>query len=152
MQQTPLPYSDLTLVEALETFRKQHGLNEKYRGMREEAQMHFERHDMVHVLFGLDTSLRQEAMADGWTIFGTDISWKDIREFYDLPEEKEVVGEIGWWTVTKAFVSGVPDFVRIAWRSRRLRKKWSWSDNADYRDRKLAEIRREFGIVPAMRA
>ncbi|MDJ0644199.1 MAG: hypothetical protein QNJ15_15405 [Erythrobacter sp.] len=145
-----LPYSDLTLDEALATFRQEHDLDAKYRDMRKEAQMHFERHDIVHVLFGLDTSIRQEAQADGWTLFGTDISRRDIGEFFDLPEEKALIDEIGWWAITKAYFRGVPDYFRIAWQSRKLSKKWRWSDNAAYRSMRVAEIRREFGIRRAL--
>lgn len=145
-----LPYSDLTLDEALAVFRKDNDLDVKYREMREEAQLHFERHDIVHVLFGLDTSIRQEAQADGWTLFGTDISRRDIRDFFDLPEEKELITEIGWWEITKAYFRGIPDYVRIAWQSRKLHKKWRWSDNAAYRSKLVADIRREFGIRRAI--
>ena len=145
-----LPYSQLTLNEALAVFRREHGLDAKYRDMRAEAQLHFERHDIIHVLFGLNTSIRQEAQADGWTIFGTDIGLKDIREFFDLPEEKELFDEIGWWEIIKANVRGVPDFFRIAWRSRKLRKKWRWSDNAPYRSMPVGAIRRELGIDAAL--
>lgn len=147
-----LPYANLTLDEALDAFRKEHDLDAKYRGMRAGAQMHFERHDMVHVLFGLDTSIREEAQADGWTIFGTDISLRDIGEFLKLPEEKELIEEIGWWEITKAYFRGVPDYVRIAWQSRKLRKKWRWSENAAYRTKRVAEIRQEFGIRRALSA
>lgn len=145
-----LPYSDLTLNEALAAFREENGLDAKYRDMREEAQLHFERHDIVHVLFGLDTSIRQEAQADGWTIFGTDISRRDIRDFFDLPEEKQLIDEIGWWEITKAYFRGIPDYFRIAWQSRKLNKKWRWSENAAYRSRRVAEVRREFGIGEAL--
>ncbi|WP_298465125.1 hypothetical protein [uncultured Erythrobacter sp.] len=145
-----LPYSDLTLEEALDAFRKENNLEAKYRDMREEAQTHFERHDIIHVLFGLDTSIRQEAQADGWTLFGTDISLRHIREFFDLPEEKELIEDIGWWEITKAYFRGIPDYFRIAWQSRKLRKKWRWSDHAAYRSRRVGEIRQEFGIKRAL--
>ncbi|MEL6528564.1 MAG: hypothetical protein AAGK01_04645 [Pseudomonadota bacterium] len=145
-----LPYSSLTLNEALVAFRSENDLATKYDGMRKEAQIHFERHDIVHVLFGLDTSIRQEAQADGWTIFGTDISFQHIREFFSLPEEKELIDEIGWWEITKAYFRGVPDYLRIALQSRKLRKKWRWSDYSSYRDRQVDKIRDEFGIKDAL--
>ncbi len=145
-----LPYSDLTLAEALSAFRKENDLNARYRNMRKEAQIHFERHDIIHVLFGLDTSIRQEAQADGWTVFGTDISLKDIRDFFGLPEEKELIDEIGWWEITKAYFRALPDYARIAWRSRKLRKKWHWSNNEALRSRSVAELRQEFGIRQAL--
>ena len=146
MTQHPLPYDDLTLEQALEAFRIQYGLADKYQAMREEAREHYERHDMVHVLFGLDTSMAHEAQADGWTLFGTDISRQHIREFFGLPEEKELVAQLGLWSIAKGYVGAIPEYFRIAWRSRRLMRKWRWSDNAAYRSKPVDVIRREFGI------
>ena len=145
-----LPYSGLTLGEALIAFRNENSLESKYSAMRKEAQLHFERHDIVHVLFGLDTSIRQEAQADGWTIFGTDISARDVFDFFKLPEEKELIEEIGWWEIAKAYFQGFPDYLRILWRSRKLRMKWRWSDNDGYRSAKVDAIRQEFGIDKAL--
>ncbi|WP_432200816.1 hypothetical protein ACRAQ7_00650 [Erythrobacter sp. W53] len=145
-----LPYADLSLEEALELFRADNDLSAKYRDMRSEAQQHFERHDIVHVLFGLDTTMREEAQADAWTLLGTDVSWRDIADFAALPEEKELVGDIGWWPITKAYFRGLPDYARIAWRSRKLRKKWSWADYAPYLSLRVSLIRREFGIDKAL--
>lgn len=139
-------FSELTLKEALVEFRRTEGLIEKYVGMRHEAQIQYERHDIVHVLFGLDTSLRQEAMADGWTLFGTDIGLDDIKDFFSLPEEKELVREIGYLKIARTFLRALPDLIYIAWRARKLRKKWHWSRNADYRDMQVGKIRGEFGI------
>ncbi len=145
-----LPYGDLTLDQALAAFRKDHDLEGKYRAMSPEAQDHFERHDIIHVLFGLDTTLRKEAQADGWTLIGSDISWRDIRTFMKLPEEVNLLEEIGWWSLTKGFLLSLPDNAAILWRSRQLRKKWRWSDNAQYRQQSVSEIREEFGITRAL--
>ncbi|NQX94179.1 MAG: hypothetical protein HRT64_04545 [Erythrobacter sp.] len=122
----------------------------KYRGMSPEAQALFERHDMIHVLFGLSTDVRDEAKADGWTLLGSDISFAEIRRFAALPEEKELVQELGWAHIAKAFLRAIPDYAVMAWRSRRLTKRWRWADNAQYRDRTVAAIRREFGIDAAL--
>lgn len=147
-----LPYAELPLDIALTAFRQNHGLEDKFQTMRPEARPHYERHDMVHVLFGLDTSMRQEAHADGWTLFGTDISRAQISEFFGLPEEAELLRELGWWSVAKGYLAAVPDYARIAFKSRRMRRKWPWSDNAPYRQVKVGAIRREFGILEALQA
>lgn len=150
MTDTALPYSSQTLDEALRDFRREHGLDEVYRGMSATAQEHFERHDIIHVLFGLDTSLRDEARADGWTLLGSDVSWRDIREFSKLPEEKKIVGDLGWTTIAKTVMRALPDYAGMAWRARRLTKRWQWSDNARYRTMQVGAIRREFGIDEAL--
>ena len=145
-----LPYSTDTLSKALVDFRRAHGLDAKYAGMSDEAKLLFERHDIVHVLFGLDTSTRDEAKADGWTLLGTDVSWAELRQFTKLPEEKEILEELGWWTIVKTVVRAIPDYAGLAWRARRLTKRWRWSDNARYRDMPVAQIRQEFGIDSAL--
>lgn len=149
---TKLPYADLSLDAALAEFRKEHGLDQKYAVMRAEAQLHFERHDIVHVLFGLDTSIRQEAQADGWTLFGTDISGRDIRDFFKLPEEQELIKDVGLLTIARGYLAAIVDYPRIAWQSRKLHKKWRWSDNRAYRDWSVSAIREEFGIGRALKA
>ncbi|MEL7199172.1 MAG: hypothetical protein AAGL10_12735 [Pseudomonadota bacterium] len=152
MQPNDLPYADLTLSEALLQFRADNGLAGKYDAMSLEAQTHFERHDIIHVLFGLNTSLREEAQADGWTLIASDIGWNDIRTFMKLPEEHDLLAEVGWWALVKGFALSVPDYAKIIWRSRRLSKKWRWSDNAQYRQRSVSDIREEFGISKALAA
>ena len=150
MSDNPLPYAELTLDEALARFREEHGLTEKYRDLSEEAQLHYERHDMIHVLFGLGTDLREEAQADGWTLLASDITWSDIRTFMKLPEEQALIAELGWWAIAKAFFRAVPDYALMAWKSQRMRKKWRWADNASYRKLKVGAVRREFGITDAL--
>ncbi|KWV90543.1 hypothetical protein [Erythrobacter sp. YT30] len=150
MTRKPLPYADLTLEEALVQFRAESGLTHKYDAMGAKAQMHFERHDIIHVLFGLTTNLRDEAQADGWTLMASDIGMQDIRTFMQLPEEKSVIKEVGWWALAKGFFASLPDYAAIAWRSRKMRKKWRWSDNAQYRQQQVSAIRDEFGIAHAL--
>lgn len=145
-----LPYSSHTLDEALLAFRREHGLETKYCEMSEEAQILFERHDIIHVLFGLSTELRDEAKADGWTLLGSDISFGEVRKFAALPEEKELLQDLGWAALVKGLLRALPDYAGMAWRARRLNKRWRWADNAQYRDMPVAEIRREFGIDAAL--
>jgi len=152
MNEYELPYSNLTLDEALARFRRENHLDEKYLTMTSEAQLRYERHDMIHVLFGLDTSMRHEAKADGWTLLASDLRWKDLREVLNGEEEKELVAELGWRSIALAYLRGVPDFLRMAWQSRKLRKKWPWGDNNAYRNVRVEDIRREFGILEALAA
>ncbi len=150
MSTQPLPYASDTLDDALIAFRRAHGLERKYCDMSEVAQTHFERHDIIHVLFGLDTSLCDEAKADGWTLLGSDVSWRELREFSKLPEEQQLLGELGWRGVVSAVWQALPDYAGMVWRSRRLTKRWPWSNNARYRAMKVGTIRTEFGIDAAL--
>lgn len=145
-----LPYANDTLEDALRAFRRENGLDAKYQGMSAEAQALFERHDIIHVLFGLTTNVRDEVKADGWTLLGTDVSFSELRSFAKLPEEKEIVEELGWATIAKTVARSLPDLAGMAWRARKLTKRWRWAENAQYRDRTVSDIRREFGIDAAL--
>ena len=38
-------------------------------------------HDCTHVIFGLDISMEQEAILDTWSLWGTDLSIKNLIDF-----------------------------------------------------------------------
>ena len=45
-------------------------------------------HDATHVIFGMDTSLEQEAGLDTWLLFGCQFQWRYVRGYAQLPEIK----------------------------------------------------------------
>ena len=57
-------------------------------------------HDATHVLFGMDTSLEQEAGLDSWLFFGCQWRLSYIRAYGKLPEIKALyralIKEFGW--------------------------------------------------------
>lgn len=104
-------------------------------------------HDRCHVLFGLDTSIRDEAMADTWTLFASDVSWKEYASYLRHPEVNNILAEAGYWTITVESVKHIGDMV-AAWRhARRMKAKWPFWHNDDYLGLPVCEIRLEFGIV-----
>ena len=42
----------------------------------------------THVIFGMDTSLEQEAGLDTWLLFGCQFNWRYLRGYAQLPEIK----------------------------------------------------------------
>jgi hypothetical protein len=40
--------------------------------LTEDSARFFRSHDIAHVVFGLDTTLNDEALGDAWTLLGTD--------------------------------------------------------------------------------
>ena len=139
--------STVTLLEGLYEFRNVTGIERKMQSVRPEARRLMDRHDIVHVVFGLDTSLRQEALVDIWTVFGTTARLSDIVEYLRLPEEQVILSEIGCWKITTTTLRAVPDVGRVLWASRNLKRKWPWSDYAELLDQPLKNIRKEFGVV-----
>ena len=57
-------------------------------------------HDVTHVIFGMDTSLEQEAGLDTWLLFGCQFKWRYLRGYSQLPEIKALyqalIAEGGW--------------------------------------------------------
>jgi hypothetical protein len=140
------PDTRLTLREGLAQFRAANGLAAKVAAARAPARALMDRHDALHVVFGLDTSLRQEALVDLWTVFGTTARLKDMIDYLRLPEEQAILAEIGYWRVAATIVQAIPDAFRVAWAARRLIKKWPWQEQDALLDRGLDELRREFGV------
>lgn len=139
-------HPELSLRDALERFRADAGIDGKFAAAGPDSRDLLDRHDVIHVLFGLDTSIRQEAMADFWTLFGTDAKFADLRKYFDLPEQQELVDEFGWPKLVALTLASLPQAVRIAFRARKLKRKWPWNEYQRYLDVPVTQIRREFGI------
>lgn len=106
----------------------------------------FQAHDRCHVVFGLDTTIREEAMADTWTIFGSDIPLREYASYANSPEVKGILSELGWWKGIGQSVTSLPAAV-MAWRrARRMTTPWPFWDNETWLDCPLASIRSEHGI------
>ncbi len=118
------------------------------RGMSPEAASFFRCHDVVHVVFGCDVSLEDEAVVKISSFFGTD-GGAEVMRGYRLPESNEIYGGLNWSeiivTTAKAFVL-VP---RTIWRCTHMTRRWPWTDFDGYLDTSLAEIRQQFGITVA---
>jgi hypothetical protein len=137
----------MTLRDALAQFRRVSGLEQKLECARPEARALMDRHDVIHVLFGLDTSLRQEAMVDLWTLFGTTARLSELLDYLRLPEEQQILAEIGAWRIAVTTLKAIPDAFRIAGAARRLRRKWPWREHENLLDRPLNEVREGFGVT-----
>ncbi|MEO9468610.1 hypothetical protein [Parasphingorhabdus sp.] len=138
--------ANLPLREALNQFRKHAGLDGKFAAAGLDSRTLLDQHDVIHVLFGLDTSFKQEAMTDYWTLFGTDARFVELRKYFDLPEQKELVAEFGWPKLIMSTILSIPNAIRIAVRSRNMKRKWVWNDYQRYLDVPVSDIRREYGI------
>lgn len=74
----------MTLREGLEEYYTGHpGLLQPDK-MHADAARFFHAHDTCHVLFGLDTTLVDESLADLWTLFGTDVGFRGMPTIFEL--------------------------------------------------------------------
>jgi ubiquinone biosynthesis protein Coq4 len=115
--------------------------------MTQEVQALFRQHDAGHVLFGCDTSLRGETLIDTWTIFGTTAGLGVYLASFQNPQVKRTFREVGYGRIVVALFRCLPDVLRVIARSRRLARKWPWSEWEAHLDRPLAELRREHDIA-----
>ena len=74
----------------------QEGLDELYREAPEVAEVSrrkgkgFRDHDLTHVIFGCDTSIRGELLLNPWILLGTTISRQELRDYGADPEVKRL--------------------------------------------------------------
>lgn len=106
----------------------------------------FRRHDIGHVVFGCDTTLDGEPLADTFCMFGTDVSLKEYSEYAKIPETKQLFVEAGAWPLFVASVRCVPRVIRALWICWRMPRKFPFWDNDKWLDIPLRDIRAEFGI------
>lgn len=140
--------STQTLQQGIEEYSRAFEDQLTSRSMSPEAITFFRCHDAVHVVFGCDVTLEDEAVVKVTSFFGTD-GRAEVMQGYRLPESNEIYGGLDWveivTTTAKAFFL-VP---RTIWRCSRMTKRWPWKDFDRYLGTSLAEIRRQFGITVA---
>ena len=106
----------------------------------------FRRHDAIHVLFGTNRDIVQEAWTDAWTLFGTTAGWRDFMAYTREPEVVGVIGEIGYWETFVGSLRSVPGVFRIWRRSKQMREPWPWDAYAQHYDEPLDALRERYGI------
>lgn len=141
------PDAQLTLREGLAQFYQEHP-ELKRQGLSPEAQAFFHRHDTVHVVYGCDTSLAQEAVVKLASIFGTTGGLSVLRG-YRLYESLDIYRQLAFreilWTLLRAWLL-VPMTI---YRSKRQAEPWPWADFDSHLDTPLADLRRRYGIAVA---
>lgn len=103
-------------------------------------------HDVGHVFFGVNTSILDEAAGDYWTLFGTDLSFKEYLAYAKSPEGKKLIKDTGFVNIIKSLFFGMPLFYKIYWRTRKMTRKWKTRGYHQYMDTPLVEIRKEFNL------
>lgn len=107
----------------------------------------FRRHDICHVIFGLDTTLADEAMADTRTLLSCDVGIGRYSKYMTSDAQaKAIFREIGYGTVAWSTIKTIPRIARAVVEAARMTKKWPWVAPDAYLTRTLADLRREYGI------
>jgi len=107
----------------------------------------FRSHDMCHVIFGLDTTLDDEALADTRTLFSCDVGFRRYTAYLTQDKQaKALFEELGYLKSAWITLLAVPRICRAAVEAWRMKKRWPWVPPESYLARSLADLRREFGI------
>jgi hypothetical protein len=139
--------SHQTLAEALEEYyRVNAGIVARPATLTSESAALFRSHDLCHVIFGLDTTLADETMADTRTLLSCDVGWRRYSNYINDPIAKAVFKELGLWRTIGVTLRTLPRMLRAVGEARRTNKKWPWEPPESYRSRTLADLRREYGI------
>ncbi len=140
--------STQTLAEGLEEYYARNiGRVARPSTLAQESAALFRSHDCCHVIFGLDTSLADEAMADVRTLFSCDVGWGRYAAYMTQdPEAKAIFKELGYWRAIAITLRVVPRIFRALIESVRMRRRWPWTPPANFESRRLCDLRREFVI------
>lgn len=107
-------------------------------------------HDVTHVIFGMDTSLEQEAGLDTWVIFGCHFNWRYLKSYSQLPEIKALyralIAEGSWWLFVRLYWKCLGLKRRIFLRTRRMKHKWPFQFPEEWLDLSISELRAMHGI------
>lgn len=108
-------------------------------------------HDVTHVMFGMDTSLEQEAGLDTWLIFGCQYQWRYLRGYAQLPEIKALYKALtkdgGWFLLLKLYGKCLGLKWRIIRRARRMTHKWPFQFPEEWLDQPVTALRAQHGII-----
>ena len=111
-------------------------------------------HDATHVVFGLDTTLEEEAMLDCWVFFGGN-NFQALKDYFsgkiDFKETSEKVGillkEVGHikylYLYLKVMFKKWPE---ILFRCFKMKKRWNYYFPEELLEKSINEIRIEFRI------
>lgn len=113
-------------------------------------------HDACHVVFGLGTSVVEEAMVDYWTILGTDLSipayLSHAKQIGNI-DFGHILKTLGYTVFLRETFASVPYFFKIRKQAKRMRMPWIFHGYAEKLCMSLGSIRAAHGIcvlsVPA---
>ena len=147
-----LPYlkqdCDLTLKEGLELHYR---VNPSFK-KNVNLVPAFYNHDIVHVLFGLDTSIPNESLADSRCIFSTNWGLKKyFSDYFNNPNAVKIVKNIfkehGYIKSIFSSLTCIPKVLRVYTDSKRMYKKWELDPNDDLLNTKLSDLRNKYNIT-----
>lgn len=137
--------TQMSLADGLAEYYREHPFLKRGDRLRPEAQEFFRCHDVVHVLYGCDTSLAQEAVVKLSSIFGTTAGFAVLKG-YSLYESIDIYTKLKIGEVLVTIVAAFVIVPRTLWRCSRQQERWPWSEFGGHLNTPLRELRQHFGI------
>ncbi len=139
-----------TLREAIAELRGLEGVDDASAAVAPEIAPDLDIHDVIHVLFACSTDLRGEILAHIWTMAGTTAKVADLHRVTTHRDHRQALRRIGHGRLLWTWVSKAPLFITVFRRARQMKRRFPVHAVAQYLDRPLCDIRRDFGIrLPA---
>jgi hypothetical protein len=140
------PVSTQTLAEGLAEYRTAHpALKRDEEILSPEARQFFRSHDIVHVLYGCDTTMPDEAIVKIASLFGTTGGLGVLRGYLHH-ESLDIYRRLPPADTLLAILLAPYLVLRTLWRCVRQPRRWPWVEHAQYLDTSLADLRSAFGI------
>lgn len=142
------PDATMTLREGLaEYYAVNPGLSDPASLTDAASARYFHNHDCTHVVFGTHTGPLDEGVNDVLTLFGVDIRYRDyIAGFFASSEAATIAKQYTASSAALLVVRTLRLTPQIWRRCREMSKKWPWTPPDAFLDRRLDELRAEFGI------
>jgi hypothetical protein len=140
-----------TLAEALIEYYQANPKLKRDAALSPEAREFFQAHDVVHVVYGCNTSMPDEAIVKLSSLFGSSAGVSVLRG-YRLHESLEIYRRLPLGSTLAALMAAPYLIVRTIWRCLHQRAKWPWTDHEQYMHTPLRELRERFGIRVAHRS
>lgn len=140
--------SALTLAEGLEEYYTANvGTVTRPRDLPRESARLFRSHDICHVIFGLNTSLSDEALADVRTLLSCDVGFRRYTAYLAQDKHaKALFKELGYMKSISVTLRALPRILRAVVASWQIPTKWPWEPPEEFQRRSLHELRVEYGI------
>ena len=143
--------SDLTLREGINEYKEYLVLNGKEVLPQLKDSSIVMDHDATHVIFGLDTTLEEESLLDTWVLWCCSFHLSHLMSYSKQPEIKDLYKklfkEVGIFKFIQLLFIVFPIKLKIIFKQRKMMiKKWPFQFPEEYLDRRINELREEYGI------
>jgi hypothetical protein len=140
------PMSNQTLYEAILELRALEGADDAVVNLAPELRDDIEIHDVIHVLFACSTDLPSEVIAHIWTVFGTTYDVRAMARVNMHQDHQDILAKIGHVRLLGMWLYRIPEIVKTLYHANRMVKRFPVQEYTRYLDKRLIEIREEFGI------